>query len=254
MCGDAADQRVTARVAVTSRSSAGRRTTMATQHPASEDRIPFTVAQLVTVFENLGAEHQALMAEAEKTTAKERRRTVLRMGEGIATAAHTVNHTVGVLAAVHGMRALGINRQFAKDCDGRDYSPLNTLGSPAETLFDTARFLDTAAATLKKAYSPTRKHPDLADARCTRQMRAALSGLRVALETVCLDLNDADEAVAEYASAQKLLSELEERVCHTVPAQGTGPTPDEVAAAIRANPDVARAALVALAAVNAHPR
>ncbi|WP_331741351.1 hypothetical protein OG760_37360 (plasmid) [Streptomyces sp. NBC_00963] len=221
---------------------------MATQQPTAEDCIPFAVAQLVTVFENLGAEHQALMAEGEKTAAKERRGTVLRMGEGIASAAHTVNQTVGVLAAVHGMRALGINRQFAKDSEGRDYSPLNTLGSPAETLFDVAGYLDAAANTLKKAYGQTRKHPGLAVARCPRQMSVALSGLRVALETVCLDLNDTDEAVAEYASAQEMLSELEKRVCRPVPAQGTGLTPDEVAAAIRANPDVARAAAVALAA------
>ncbi|MEV7681480.1 hypothetical protein AB0O64_23445 [Streptomyces sp. NPDC088341] len=224
---------------------------MATQQPAADDRIPFAVAQLVTVFEALGAEHQALMAEGEKTTAKERRGTVLRMGEDIATAAHTVNHTVEALATVHGMRSLGINRQFSKDGEGRDYSPLNTLGSAADTLFDVAGYLEAAADTLKKAYVQTRKHPALAVARCPRQMSVALSGLRVALETVCLDLNNPDEAVAEYASTQELLSGLEKRVCCTVPAQGTGPTPDEVAAAIRANPDVARAAAVALAAANA---
>lgn len=221
------------------------------QQPAAEDRIPFAVAQLVTVFENLGAEHQALTAEGETTAAKERRGTVLRMREEIATAAHTVNHTVGVLAAAHGMRALGIDRQFAKDGEGRDYSPLNTLGSHAETLYDVAGYLEAAAGTLKKAYAQTRKHPGLAVARCPQQMSAALSALRVALGTVCLDLDNADDAVAEYASVQERLSELEERVCRPVPAQGTGPTPDEVAAAIRANPEVARAAAVALAATAA---
>ncbi|MFJ9239740.1 hypothetical protein ACIRJ3_32735 [Streptomyces anulatus] len=218
---------------------------------AAKNRIPFAVAQLVSVFEALGAEHQALISEGEKATAKERRGTVLRMSEGIATAAHTVNHTVGVLAAVHGMRALGINQQFAKDGDGRDYSPLLTLGSPAETLFDVAGYLEAAAGTLNKTYAPTRKHPRLAVARCPRQMGVALAGLRVALETVCLDFNNPDEAIAEYAPAQALLAELEARVCRTVPAQGTGPTPDEVAEAIRTNPEAARAAAVALAAADA---
>lgn len=210
--------------------------------------MPRAAAQLVTVFEQLGAEHQALTAEAGKTTAKERRGTVHRMAECIAQAAYTLNHTVNMLATVHGLRDLGIDRKFSKDAEGRDYSPLNTLGYPGETLYEAAGHLQEVARTLDKAYTPTRKHAGLARARCPQQMRTALTSLRTALDSVCADLaaGHDEEAATEYAPTLKFLSELEDRVCRTVPAQGAGPTADEVAAAIRANPDIARAAAAAL--------
>lgn len=221
-----------------------------TEHPAADrDRMPHAVTQLVTVFEQLGAEHKALVAEVEKTTAKERRGTVNRMVEGVAQAGYTLTHIVNMLATVHGLKVLGIDRQFSKDADGRDYSPLNSLGHPGETLYEAAGALQAVAHTLGKAYAPTRKHPALARARCPQQLGTALISLRAALEAVCADLADDQdvEAVTEYAPTLTFLSELEERVCRTVPAQGAGPTAEEVAAAIRTNPDIARAAAAALA-------
>ncbi|MFD4320503.1 hypothetical protein [Streptomyces sp. NPDC058548] len=221
------------------------------QPPATEDRLRSAVADLTTVFESLGAEHQALRAEEMKTSAKERRGTLVRMGEAIAQTARTVSLTIGVLATVHGMRDLGIDRQFSKDAEGADYSPLMTLDGSAETLYDAVTYLGEAAATLGRAYTPTKKHPGLAVARCPKQMKVALSSLRTALKAVCADFATHDEGVAEeYASAQTFLTELEERVCRTVPVQG-GPSAEEVAAAIRADPKVARAARAALAATGA---
>ncbi|MEU5431567.1 hypothetical protein AB0H73_39025 [Streptomyces olivoreticuli] len=58
---------------------------------------------------------------------------------------------------------------------------------------------------------------------------------------------DDQDVVEDYASTQTFLTELEERMCRTVPAQGTGPSAEEVVAAIRADPEVARAAAAALA-------
>ncbi|MFD3889983.1 hypothetical protein [Streptomyces microflavus] len=221
-----------------------------TEHPAADpDRLPQAVTQLVTAFEQLGAEHKALVAEAERTTSKERCGTVKRMGEGVALAAHTLNHTVNLLATVHGLKTLGIDRQFSQDAEGRDYSPLNSLGHPGETLYEAAGHLQAAAHTLGKAYAPTRKYPALARARCPQQLSTALVSLRAALEAMCADLaHDQDvEAVTEYTPTLTFLSELKERVCRTVPAQGAGPSAEEVAAAIRADPDIARAAAAALA-------
>lgn len=107
------------------------------EHPAVDhDRLPDAVAQLVTSFEQLGAEHRALVVEAEKTTAKERRGTVNRMAECVAQAGFTLSHTVNMLATVHGLNVLGIGRQFSKDADGRDYIPLISLGHPSETLYE----------------------------------------------------------------------------------------------------------------------
>lgn len=84
-------------------------------------------------------------------------------------------------------------------------------------------------------------------------MGTALISLRAALESVCADLADVQdvEAVTEYTPTLRFLSELEERVSRPVPAQDSGPTADEVAAAIRANPDIARAAAAALSTTTA---
>lgn len=202
-----------------------------TEHPAPDDnRLPHAVTQLVTVFEQLGAEHKALVDEAEKTAAKERRGTVNRMVDCIAQAGYTLNRIVNMLATVHGLRVLGIDRQFSKDADGRDYSPLNSLGYPGETLYEAAGHIQAVAHTLGKAYTPTRKHPSLARARCPQQMRTVLASLRSALESVCADLAaDQDvEAVDEYTPTLKFLSELKDRVCRTVPAQGAWPSSEHV--------------------------
>ncbi|WP_424892377.1 hypothetical protein [Streptomyces sp. XH2] len=222
-----------------------------TKHPAADDdRLPHAVTQLVTAFEQLGAEHKALAAEVEKTTARERRGTVNRMVECIAQAGYTLNHIVNMLATVHGLKVLGIDRQLSKDADGRDYSPLNSLGHPGETLYEAAGLIQAVAHTLGKAYTPTRKHPALARARCPQQMATVLSSLRAALDWVCADLaaNQDVEAVDQYVPTLTFLSDLEDHVCRTVPAQSAGLTADEVAAAIRANPLIARAAAEALAA------
>ncbi|MFJ5101390.1 hypothetical protein [Streptomyces sp. NPDC088554] len=225
-----------------------------TGHPATDgDLLPRAAAQLVIVFEQIGAEHQALAAEAEKITATERRGTVNRMVERIAQAAHILHHTVNLLATVHGLRGLGIERQFSKDGNGRDYSPLNALGDPSETLFEAAELLQAVADTLGKTYTPTRKYPGLARARCPQQMRTALASLRTALELVCADLvaGHDEEGAAECTPAIEFLSELADRVCCAVPAQGASPTAEEVAAAIRGNPEIARAAAAALATMPA---
>ncbi|MEF3119501.1 hypothetical protein [Streptomyces chrestomyceticus] len=224
-----------------------------TEHPADDSRLPRAAAQLTVVFEQLGAEHKALVAEAEKISAKERRGTVHRMTECITQAGRTLNETVNMLATVHGLRALGIDRQFSKDADGRDYSPLGTFAYPGETLYEAADCLQTVARILGQAYTPTRKHPGLARARCPQQMRTALASLRAAVDLLCADLaaGHDEEAATEYAGTLEFLSDLEDRVCRTVPAQGSGPTAEEVAAAIRADPDIARAAAAALKTASA---
>ncbi|MEU6618970.1 hypothetical protein [Streptomyces parvus] len=218
------------------------------QDASTEDHIRSAVTDLVRVFENLGAEHQALTAEEAKTSAKERRGTVVRMAEDIAQTARTVSSTIMELATARGLRDLGVPHQFAKDGEGRDYSPLLTLPAPSDTLYDAVTYLSEAAATLGRAYEPTKKNPGLAVARCPGHMKVVLTSLGTALRAVCADLATNDAEVAQdYASTQALLARLENRVCRTVPAQGAGPSAEEVAAAIRADPAVARAAAAALA-------
>ncbi|MEU2086750.1 hypothetical protein ABZ569_33375 [Streptomyces albus] len=195
------------------------------RHPTADDtRLPRAVTHLVTAHEQLGAEHKTLVAEAEGTTAQERRGTVHRMVDRITQAGCTLTHAVHALATAHGLRALKIDRQYSRDADGRDYSPLPCLGDPSETLYEAAGLIDEVAQTLHKAYTPTRKYPGLARARHPRQMETALASLRAALELVCDDLaaDQDDEAVNEYAPTLKQLTELKDRVCRTVPTQGAG--------------------------------
>ncbi|WP_186782520.1 hypothetical protein [Streptomyces sp. CBG9] len=214
----------------------------------TEDHIRCAAVALTTVFESLGAEHQALVSEAASTAARERRGTVTRMSEEIAQTASTVSSTIVELATVRGLRDLGIRRQFAKDGKGGDYSPLLTLADPVDTLYDIVHYLSEAADTLGRAYEPTKKNPGLAVARCPQQMTRAFSSLRAALDAVCADLSTHDAGVAEdHESTRRLLIQLKDRVCPTVPSQGTGPSAEEVATAIRADPEVARAAAAALA-------
>ncbi|WP_187767607.1 hypothetical protein [Streptomyces cacaoi] len=215
----------------------------------ADDRIRSAVADLISTFENLGAEHEALAAEEAKTSAKERRSTVARMVDGIAQTSRTVSASITALATVQGLRALGIVRQRSRDADGRDYTPLTCLADPTETLYDSVTYLGEAADHLERTYAPTKKHPSLAVARCPTQMRVALTSLRTALDAVCAEVGEDDAEVAEdHAEAHTLLTELEVRVCRTTPAQDVGPSADQVVSAILSDPKVARAAAEALAA------
>ncbi|MGZ2361492.1 hypothetical protein LRE75_33240 [Streptomyces sp. 372A] len=220
-----------------------------TSSAPDEDGVRRAVADLITVFENLGPEHQALRAEEAKTAARERRGTLVRMGDSICQVVRNVSLTIERLATVHGLRDIGVTFQFSKAADGTEYTHLPTLASSDQTLQDALIYLEQAATTLDKAYTPTKKHPGLAMARCPEHVAAALSSLRSALHAVAAELSKEDEGVAEeFAPTLTLLEVLEKRVCRTVPIQGVGPSAEEVVAAIQANPEVARAAAKALAA------
>jgi hypothetical protein len=79
-----------------------------------------------------------------------------------------------------------------------------------------------------------------------RALRDAVAALRAEF-TVRDQPGDADD----WAAAAGRLEELESRVCRAVPAQGPGPTADEVTAAILTHPEIARAAAAALASTSA---
>ncbi|MES9504024.1 hypothetical protein ABWI13_28665 [Streptomyces koyangensis] len=115
-------------------------------------------------------------------------------------------------------------------------------------LYDIVNYLVEAADTLGRAYKPTKKHPGLAVARCPQHMKLVFPSLSAALDAVCTDLSTQDPEVAkDHASIRRLLTELEDRVCATVPSQGASLSAEEVAAEIRTSPEVARAASAALA-------
>ncbi|MGW9436773.1 hypothetical protein [Streptomyces sp. NPDC055607] len=182
----------------------------------TEDGVRRAVAELVAAFENLGPEHQALRAEEAKTSAQERRGTVVRMGESIVQAAGAVALAVEALATVHGLLGLGVTRCFSRSADGGDYTLLPGLPDSAETLYQALTCLGEASTALAKAYTPTKKNPGLAVARCPEQMQVVLTSLRAAVEAVCADLADA-ETTAEYAPTLTFLDELKDRVCRPVP-------------------------------------
>ncbi|GGN64186.1 hypothetical protein GCM10012285_66010 [Streptomyces kronopolitis] len=221
---------------------------MPEQLPDEGDGLRTVAAELLTAFENLGAEHQVLTAEERETTAAERRGTVRRMIQSHTDANRTLVHSVDRVATVYGLREFGINRQMAKGVEGGDYSPLLALGDPDELLYETATYVQAVVRRLNEAYKPTKKYPNLATARRPQEMKKVLSSLRAALTGLCAELvaRDLTEDTAEFDPCIAALGELEGRVCRVVPAQASGPTAEDVTAAILADPEIARAAAAAL--------
>ncbi|MFI5987783.1 hypothetical protein ACIBEA_43885 [Streptomyces sp. NPDC051555] len=221
---------------------------MTEQHPTGTEGLRAVAAALLVAFENLGAEHEALTEEEKATTAKERQGTVRRMIQSIVDADRTLAHSVDLVATVYGMRALCIRGQMTKGADGGDYRPLLSLGNPDEVLYETASYLQVVVQRLGEAYEPTKKYPGLAVARRPQEMRTVLSSLGAALAGLCAEMITIglSEDPAEFDSCLAFLDELESRTCRLVPPQATGPTADDVTAAILASPEIARAAAAAL--------
>lgn len=203
---------------------------------------------LLAAFEALGAEHQALTAEEKEITATERRGTVRRMIQSLTDASRTLVDSVDKVAKVHGLREFSIDRQMAKGIDGRDYSPLFSVGDPGQTLYEAASCVEEAVQRLGEAYKPTKKHPALANARRPQEMRTVLSSLRGALTGLSAELvaRTPTEDVGNFDLCIAFLGELETRTCSVVPAQASGLTADAVTAAILSDPKIASAAAAAL--------
>ncbi|WP_331757106.1 hypothetical protein OG582_39860 (plasmid) [Streptomyces anulatus] len=217
-------------------------------NPEHEDDLSTVMKALLTAFENLGAEHQALTEEEKETTATERRGTVRRMLQSITDAGRILAHSVDLVATVYGLRELGVDRQMAKGADGSDYSPLLTVGGSEEKLYETAAYLEAAAQRLVEAYKQTKKYPALAKARRPQEVRTVLSSLRGALTGLCAEMaaRGLTEGRAECEPWIAKLCELEAQTCTAVPAQASELTAGEVTAAILANPAIAEAAAAAL--------
>ncbi|MCT9094229.1 hypothetical protein N4G70_36120 [Streptomyces sp. ASQP_92] len=212
------------------------------------DSLKDVAMNLLAAFQALGAEHQALAAEEQETTAAERRGTVRRMVQSITYAARTVAESVEQVATIYGLRAFGISQQRAKDADGANYSALLSIGDAEELLYETAAYVQAAAQRLGEAYQPTKKHPGLARARRPQEMRTVLTKLGAALTALSAEVverNLTDDA-GEFDRCIAFLVTLEERVCRVVPAQASGPSAEDVTAAILADPEIARAAAAAL--------
>lgn len=214
----------------------------------TDDGLRTIATGLLAAFEGLGAEHEALTIEEKETTATERRGTVRRMIQAITDASRTLVCAIDQVATVYGLRELGINKQMAKGADGRDYSPLLCLGDPNEELYDTGTYIETAVQYLGEAYRETKKYPALATARHPQEMTTVLSSLRAALAGLRAELAARDRTAdsTRFDSCIAALGELENRVCRVLPAQRPELTADDVTAAIRANPAIARAAAAAL--------
>ncbi|RZU28200.1 hypothetical protein EV284_6366 [Streptomyces sp. BK022] len=217
----------------------------------AEDGLRSAMAELTAVFENLGAEHEALMLEQSRTCGRERRSTVVRMDEAIASASDRVRFAADSLALVYGMRSLGISSpRFSKGAEGHDYPFLTPLGGSTDARFDVVEYLGEAVAHLVKAYEPTRDHPALAVARCPGQMKVVLSGLQSALDVVGAEFCEDEVLAGECASARTVLAGLEERVFSAVPAQAVRQlSVEEMSAAIESDPELASAAAAALVVV-----
>ncbi|MFD9872086.1 hypothetical protein ACFXI8_26345 [Streptomyces niveus] len=213
-----------------------------------DDSLHAIAMDLLAAFEGIGPEHHALTAEARETTATERRGTLRRMIQAIADATSILAQSVDLVAKSYGLYELGINRQMSRGDDGGDYSALILLGDPDETLYEAALSVQTAVQLLGEAYKPTKKYPGLATARRPQEITKTLTSLRralTALSNVLVARGQLEDS-AEFTPCIEFLGELETRTCIAVPPQRSGPTAEDVTAAILADPEIARAAATAL--------
>lgn len=103
---------------------------------------------------------------------------------------------------------------------------------------------------LAEAFEPTRKYPALAVPRCPGPTGTAIACLRQAVEALAGEL--AERGLAEesnqFTAATGILEELQARLLGTpvVPGPAGELSPEQVAAAILANPQIAAAAEKAL--------
>ncbi|MEV8335586.1 hypothetical protein [Streptomyces niveus] len=166
------------------------------------------------------------------------------MIQAITDATRILAHSVDLVAKAYGLYELGINQQMARGADGGDYSVLVLLGDPGETLYETATSVQTAAQRLGEAYKQTKKYLGLATARRPQEMSATLASPRRALTglSAALVARGLMEDSAEFDPCVEFLGELETRTCSVVLAQGSGPSAEDVTAAILADPVIAGAA------------
>ncbi|KOV62949.1 hypothetical protein ADL00_23620 [Streptomyces sp. AS58] len=219
---------------------------MTDQHPGTGDGVRSAAAHLVAAFTHLGAEHKALSAEQERPAVKDIKSTVRRMTGEIGETSRILAHATTALATVQGMRSLGIDGQMARDETGAPYSPLVSLADPDEQLYEALSLVQAAARHLGSAYTPTRKHPDLAGVRRPAQMQTVLARMRDAVTVLSAELTARGRGEpTEFAECVSFLENLAARTCTSLPAQA-GPSAQEVTAAILADPGIARAAAAAL--------
>ncbi|MEU6462222.1 hypothetical protein [Streptomyces sp. NPDC046976] len=177
------------------------------------------------------------------------------MHQELVEVARTMACAAGSLGAVYGMRALGILGQYPKDAEGKDYTPLAHIGDADETLAEVIEYLGVIAGKLGNVYVETVRSPGLAVARCPEAMQIVLANLRNALKELDAEgasryvrsAGEAGEVREDIARNVAYLEALEQRVCPRaqVPAQA-GPSAEDVVAAIRRDPAIARAASAAL--------
>ncbi|WP_331720874.1 hypothetical protein OG306_40535 (plasmid) [Streptomyces sp. NBC_01241] len=206
-----------------------------TEQTPSADGVLAISAALMTAWQHLAPEHQALAKEEKETTARERQGTLRRMRENLQDANNQMVFVLDHLATVHGMRALGLHGQHSQDRSGNDYSPLLPVGDPDEKLCEAATILGVAIGNLDKAYVPTQKYPALARCRCPQSMRQLFAGLRDAVTAMCAELmtRDLADGAPELEPWKGFLDELEARVCPilTLPDQAAWPLSKHVAVA-----------------------
>lgn len=222
------------------------------EESAVTDAVLGAAEALLRAYQSLGAEHQALAAEEKKEAQKERLGTLRRMKLNTQEASQVMVNGLNLLAMAHGMQALGLQGQASQDVHGNYYSPLPCVTDPHDHLYQASLCVARGAELLVKAYSPTKKYPSLAVARCPEAMSQVFAALRDTLAALCacMDDDEEEEAITGMGALTTRLEHLEKRTCSPVPAQRSKITADDVACSILADPEIAVAAREALARMN----
>ncbi len=198
-------------------------------------------AALIAAHRLLGREAEAL-ADDERSgpLSNDRAATLRRKQALLGDTSRYLAGAVSVLASVVGLQELGVNGQYPQDASGKPYRALANLEDLDSDLFTVVfENLSNAIAALRKVYTPTRKHPDLAYPEDRAAMNEVVTHLRTALQLTTAQFNaDEDDDEDDEGTATDRLAELEQ-ICAPLPAQHTQISDDAVIARILSDPRLA---------------
>ncbi|MCX5215571.1 hypothetical protein OG689_41185 [Kitasatospora sp. NBC_00240] len=121
-------------------------------------------AALIAAHRLLGREAKALADDENSGPASNDRAATLRRKQALlGDTCRNLSGAVSVLASVVGLQELDVDGQYPQDATGKPYTALSSLENLDSDLYTVAfEELSNAIEALRKVYTPTRKHPDLA--------------------------------------------------------------------------------------------
>ncbi|MFJ6384709.1 hypothetical protein ACIQI7_32465 [Kitasatospora sp. NPDC092039] len=196
-------------------------------------------AALIAAHRLLGRESKVLANDESGLASNDRAATLRRKQGLLSDASRHLAGAVSSLASVVGLQELGVDGQYPQDASGEPYKALYNLESLDSDLFSSVfEELHGAMRALRKVYTPTRKHPDLAYPEDRAAMSEVVTHLRTASTLLKASFNGAEDGEEDEGDEVDLLAELEQ-ICEPLPAQQGEMSDEAVIARVLSDPRLA---------------